>query len=238
MSFLVDFDDVPPLDVWGPEVRARSINGERVTLALVELAPNAAVPEHRHENEQMGMVITGTMTFTVDGETRTLGPGGTWRIPSGRPHDAVAGPERRRRHRPLRAAPHRLGRAAPPRPPTRRVAGSGSTLIADPPQPTEDHTVTTFIEALNDQLAEEYGASQQYIAIAVWYDDQTLPLLAQHFYRQALEERNHAMIIVQYLLDAQAKVVDPGGRGAADRLRGPDRAGPPGAGRRRSTSRC
>ena len=70
--------------------------------------------------------------------------------------------------------------------------------------------MTTFIEALNDQLAEEYGASQQYIAIAVWYDDQTLPLLAAHFYRQALEERNHAMIIVQYLLDAQAKVVIPG----------------------------
>jgi ferritin len=70
--------------------------------------------------------------------------------------------------------------------------------------------VTTFIEALNDQLAEEYGAAQQYIAIAVWYDDQTLPLLAAHFYRQALEERNHAMIIVQYLLDAQAKVVIPG----------------------------
>jgi quercetin dioxygenase-like cupin family protein len=93
LSFLVDFDDVPPLEVWGPEVRARSINGERVTLALVELAPDAAVPEHRHENEQMGMVITGAMTFTVDGETRTLGPGGTWRIPSGRPHDAVAGPD-------------------------------------------------------------------------------------------------------------------------------------------------
>ena len=93
VSFLVDFDDVPPLDVWGPAVQARSINGERVTVALVELAPDAAVPEHRHENEQMGMVITGTMTFTVDGETRTLGPGGTWRIPPNRPHHAVAGPE-------------------------------------------------------------------------------------------------------------------------------------------------
>ena len=68
----------------------------------------------------------------------------------------------------------------------------------------------TFIESLNDQLAEEFGASQQYIAIAVWYDDQTLPLLAAHFYRQAMEERNHAMIIVKYLLDAQAKIVIPG----------------------------
>ena len=92
MAFLVDFDDVPPLDVWGPAVRARSISGERVTLALVELAPGARVPEHTHENEQMGMVISGSMTFTIDDETRTVGPGGTWRIPSNHPHHAEAGP--------------------------------------------------------------------------------------------------------------------------------------------------
>jgi quercetin dioxygenase-like cupin family protein len=93
LSYLVDFDAVPPVDVWGETVRARSVNGERVTLALVELAPDSVVPEHRHENEQMGMVVRGSMTFTVDGETRTLGPGGTWRIPSNHPHDAVAGPD-------------------------------------------------------------------------------------------------------------------------------------------------
>ena len=68
----------------------------------------------------------------------------------------------------------------------------------------------TFIEALDAHLVNEYSASQQYIAIAVWYDDQTLPLLARHFYRQAVEERNHAMIIVQYLMDAGAKVTIPG----------------------------
>jgi ferritin len=70
--------------------------------------------------------------------------------------------------------------------------------------------MSRFIDALNAQLVEEFAASQQYIAIAVWYDDQTLPLLARHFYRQAVEERNHAMIIVQYLLDAQAAVRIPG----------------------------
>ena len=69
--------------------------------------------------------------------------------------------------------------------------------------------MSDFTTALNAQLANEFAASQQYIAIAVWYDDQTLPLLAQHFYRQAVEERNHAMIIVQYLLDAQAPVTIP-----------------------------
>ena len=69
--------------------------------------------------------------------------------------------------------------------------------------------MSDFTAALNAHLANEFGASQQYIAVAVWYDDQTLPLLAQHFYRQAVEERNHAMIIVQYLLDAQAPVTIP-----------------------------
>ena len=68
----------------------------------------------------------------------------------------------------------------------------------------------TFVESLNDQLAHEFAASQQYVAIGVWYDGQTLPLLARHFYRQAVEERNHAMIIVQYLLDAQADISIPG----------------------------
>ena len=67
-----------------------------------------------------------------------------------------------------------------------------------------------FAGALNQQIGYEFGASQQYVAIAVYYDAQTLPQLAAHFYRQAVEERNHAMIIVQYLLDADEQVVVPG----------------------------
>jgi ferritin len=68
----------------------------------------------------------------------------------------------------------------------------------------------TFAEALNEQVGNEFGASQQYVAIAVHYDAETLPQLAAHFYRQAVEERNHAMMIVQYLLDADEPVVVPG----------------------------
>jgi ferritin len=67
-----------------------------------------------------------------------------------------------------------------------------------------------FVEALNEQVANEFGASQQYVAIAVYYDAEALPRLAAHFYRQALEERNHALMIVQYLLDADARVAIPG----------------------------
>jgi len=67
-----------------------------------------------------------------------------------------------------------------------------------------------FAQALNEQIAYEFAASQQYVAIAVYYDAQTLPQLAALFYRQAVEERNHAMMMVQYLLDAERDVVVPG----------------------------
>jgi bacterioferritin B len=70
--------------------------------------------------------------------------------------------------------------------------------------------MASFPNALNDQIAREMAASQQYVAIAVYYDTETLPQLAQHFYRQAVEERNHAMMIVQYLLDAGETVHIPG----------------------------
>jgi len=69
--------------------------------------------------------------------------------------------------------------------------------------------VAAFPERLNEQVAYEFAASQQYVAIAVWFDAETLPLLAAHFYRQAVEERNHAMMIVQFLLDSDHEVVIP-----------------------------
>ena len=67
-----------------------------------------------------------------------------------------------------------------------------------------------FGQALNEQIGYEFAASQQYIAIAVHYDAQTLPQLAAHFYRQSVEERNHAMMMVQYLLDADLDIAVPG----------------------------
>jgi len=93
MSNLIDITDAPLLALWGETVRGRRIQGERLTLAVVELAPNAVVPEHRHEHEQLGMVIKGEVDFTLDGETRHLGPGGTWRILSNLPHNVNAGPD-------------------------------------------------------------------------------------------------------------------------------------------------
>jgi bacterioferritin B len=67
--------------------------------------------------------------------------------------------------------------------------------------------MTSFEQLLNEQIGHEYGAHQQYVAIAVWFEQQTLPRLAAHFYAQALEERNHAMMLVQFLIDTDREVV-------------------------------
>jgi ferritin len=67
-----------------------------------------------------------------------------------------------------------------------------------------------FVSELNDQIGREYAAHQQYVAVAVYYDALTLPQLAAFFYRQAIEERGHAMMMIQYLLDAGESPSIPG----------------------------
>jgi len=72
-------------------------------------------------------------------------------------------------------------------------------------------TQSTFLQLLREQVGHEFDAHQQYIAIAVWFDRLDLPQLAGHYYRQAVEERNHAMMIVQYMLDRNLPVIIPSG---------------------------
>jgi ferritin len=67
----------------------------------------------------------------------------------------------------------------------------------------------SFADALNEQISNEFAAHQQYVAAAVYYDAATLPRLAAFFYRQALEEREHAMMMIQYLLDVGEEVRIP-----------------------------
>jgi ferritin len=63
-----------------------------------------------------------------------------------------------------------------------------------------------FVEALNEQVANEFAASHQYVAIAAHYEAQTLPQLARFFYEQAVEERGHSMMMIKYLLDTDSPV--------------------------------
>ncbi len=66
-----------------------------------------------------------------------------------------------------------------------------------------------FVERLNEQVGNELAAHQQYLACAIHYDAMTMPQMATHFYAQALEERSHALMMVQYLLDTDADVAIP-----------------------------
>ncbi|MGV0810373.1 ferritin [Mycolicibacterium boenickei] len=75
---------------------------------------------------------------------------------------------------------------------------------------TTNELDTKFHALISDQIRSEFTASQQYIAIAVYFDGADLPQLAKHFYAQAVEERNHAMMLVQYLLDRDIDVEIPG----------------------------
>jgi bacterioferritin B len=70
--------------------------------------------------------------------------------------------------------------------------------------------VPAFAVKLNEQIANEFAAHQQYVATAVYYDSEALPQLAGLFYRQALEERDHAMMMVRFLLNTGAEVTIPG----------------------------
>jgi ferritin len=66
-----------------------------------------------------------------------------------------------------------------------------------------------LIEAFNEQIGNEMGASMQYIAIASYFDSETLPQLAKFFYVQSEEERTHAMRFVKFINDVGGRVVIP-----------------------------
>lgn len=65
------------------------------------------------------------------------------------------------------------------------------------------------VQAMNNQIQSEFTASAQYVAIAVYFDEQGLPELANFFYRQAEEERMHGMKFVHFLLETGAKPIIP-----------------------------
>jgi quercetin dioxygenase-like cupin family protein len=91
MSAFADIGAVAPQQIW-EGVLGRVVHGERVTLGLIELDPDCLVPEHRHDHEQVGILVEGSLHFRIGDERRELRPGDTWRIPSDTPHEAHAGP--------------------------------------------------------------------------------------------------------------------------------------------------
>lgn len=92
MSYFSDISELERLAIWNG-VTGRVATGKEAALVFVELEPDAVVPEHQHPNEQTGILIRGSLVFTVGGERKELTPGCMWVIPGDTPHDVVAGPE-------------------------------------------------------------------------------------------------------------------------------------------------
>ncbi len=90
MSAFADLAEIARLRIWDG-VAARVVGGSGMTMAFIELDPSSVVPEHSHQHEQIGVCVSGSLTFQVGGEEREVGPGGTWEIPGGVPHEVRVG---------------------------------------------------------------------------------------------------------------------------------------------------
>ena len=92
MNTYSSFSAMRPYQIWGGAV-ARAVSGERLTMAVIDLDPSLHVPEHHHDNEQLGFVLQGKVTMVIGGEERELGVGEAYSIRSNGPHSARTGPE-------------------------------------------------------------------------------------------------------------------------------------------------
>jgi quercetin dioxygenase-like cupin family protein len=92
LSAFDEIGAVAPQKVWDG-VLGRVVEGERITLGVVELDAGSVVPEHSHENEQLGLVLEGSLLFRIGDESRELEPGGMYVIPANTPHEVETGPE-------------------------------------------------------------------------------------------------------------------------------------------------
>ena len=92
MSMFSGIDRLDHLRIWDG-VTAQAVEGDRTTLAVIELEAGSVVPEHRHGNEQLGVLVRGSMRFRIADEIRDVTPGDTWRILGDVPHEVTAGPD-------------------------------------------------------------------------------------------------------------------------------------------------
>jgi quercetin dioxygenase-like cupin family protein len=92
MSVFRPLGQMPLLPIWDG-IRARVVEGREMTFAVVELDPGATAAAHRHPNEQIGIVLKGSLSFTIGDDRRDLTAGDTYEIAGDVPHEATAGPE-------------------------------------------------------------------------------------------------------------------------------------------------
>jgi len=79
-----------PAEQLNPRVERKVIHTRNMTLARIALLKGAVVPEHRHENEQISMVQSGSLKFTVEGREIVAGAGDMVELPANVPHAVEA----------------------------------------------------------------------------------------------------------------------------------------------------
>lgn len=90
MTEVVKLTEAAPLEL-AAGVRAYALFGEGAMLNLVDLDPDAVVALHSHPHEQLGLVVSGEITMTIDGTDYPLGPDDAYTVPGGVVHGARAG---------------------------------------------------------------------------------------------------------------------------------------------------
>ncbi len=90
MEAFADVTAIGPQQL-APGVVSRAVHGEQLTLSLIEFAADASLAEHAHTNEQLGLLLDGSLTLRIGAESRELSPGAMWRIAAHTPHGASCG---------------------------------------------------------------------------------------------------------------------------------------------------
>jgi quercetin dioxygenase-like cupin family protein len=62
-------------------VFARVISGKNAQLAWAKLSPGQCA-DHKHNHEQLGIILSGNIKVTIGNESKNLGPGDAYCIPA------------------------------------------------------------------------------------------------------------------------------------------------------------
>ena len=92
MGNITDLESLPLTQIW-TGVNGRVVEGAHLTFAVIELDPGTHVPDHHHPHDQIGVLVRGSVRFTIGDETREVVAGGTWRVPGDVAHHVEAGPD-------------------------------------------------------------------------------------------------------------------------------------------------
>lgn len=92
MTKVVRLNELGPHEL-AEGVRMFPLFGEAGMLSVVDLEPDAIVPLHQHEHEQLGLVLSGEITMTIAGSDHRCGPETAYEIPGGVEHGGRAGPD-------------------------------------------------------------------------------------------------------------------------------------------------